>query len=166
MRTELLAACGVVLLSACTPQYTADTCVGGNNFANVRLDPANLPVESQPQLDVLFDRVAGRAGTLPDGYYAAAVPIDRSSPDGGSIVSAVTLVSSGHLRFELSQPIGDGVSLNFRFPDRRAFTTCRHPGMDDSYELSVSAQKLTSTVASPDAGYTLMSSETMGLGAI
>jgi hypothetical protein len=162
----LMTSAMALLLAACSPQScppacVSDSCAGGDNFANLRLDPANPPEESQSRLDVLFDPGVGVPAPLPDSYYAAALPKDHQSTDGGSIVTQVTLVSTGHFRFDLERPLGQSVSLRLLLPDRRGFISCRHAGMDDRYTLDLQVTK-----GSLDAGYSLGGSQSVDLGPI
>lgn len=161
MRPVLIGCVLVAPLAACPPSYGPDTCSGGENMSNVRLDPGTPPSPSSTRVDFLFDPGTGVGARLPESYYAAAVAEDRQGADGGSVVSDVSLVSTGHLRLGLQRELGTGMGTRLRFPDRRKFIDCRHPGQDDWYFLDLSISDGLS-----DGGYQLTASQSVDVGAI
>lgn len=161
MRPALLGCALLAPLAACPPSYGPDTCSGGENMSNVRLDPGAPPSPGAARVELLFDPGTGVGARLPDGYYAAAVAEDHQGADGGSVVSSVSLVTTGRLRLELERELGAGVGTRLRLPDRRQFIDCRHPGQEDRYYLDVA---ITSGLS--DGGYQLTASQSVDVGAI
>lgn len=156
MRTVLVVLAGLMLTLSGCPGGNGETCAGGSNFSNVRVDPGAPVTASSTEVRLLFDPGAGNGATLPLAYYQTA----SLEGDAGSVAS-VSAPDAGLLQLGLSQPLGGGLpNTSLRFGDRRNFTDCRHPGMDDVYRLTVGI------VAEQDGGYTLSSSEQVELGAL
>jgi hypothetical protein len=161
-RALLIAA---LFLGAACPMLQPDTCNVGKTFGAVRFDDAHPPTAAATTFDLRFEKGTEKGATLPDAYFDGGSAIKNILPDGGLTVTTVNFIESGHLRVNLTQPLGEGVDFAISYPDRRGFIDCAHAGGPDRTRLELSIHQGLDGGAT-DGGYGLGATEVVDFGAI
>ena len=132
MRSSILA----IILVACSSSEEStsrDTCTQGDNMTAPRLAGGPEASAMETKLRITWDRGTLVGEQLPPAYFAAVSLEDRKvasrAESTGEREIAVFLPG------EPSTHAAKTESFTLVFPDRARFTSCRHPGMNDVYEL-------------------------------
>lgn len=115
-----------------------DTCTGGDNMTNPRIEGMVTQGSVGAEVLIVWDAGTGPGATLPASYFDAP---KIEGPDAAAIAQAqhsgpqeITITFS-----DLAKTLANQSTIAFTlvFPDRRDFSGCSHPGMDDRYLLDV-----------------------------
>ena len=114
-----------------------DTCTPGDNMVNPRLVAGLEEFEGTERIRITWDTGTEKGAELPTAYFQA-VTLDGES----NVISAVALSAEREIIVEFRDIASylqneKLLKLTLRFPDRRAYISCRHAGMDDIYFLKI-----------------------------
>jgi hypothetical protein len=128
---------------ACQCPSGKDTCSGGKNMSNVRLEGPPESVRDGTRIRIAWDGGSGPGATLPPAYFERAqVDKTTANPDATLPVAEITRDGERQLAILLRDPLdrlkGRTTTFVLTFPDRAEFISCTHPGMKDVYLLTVS----------------------------
>lgn len=113
----------------------SDTCTQGDNMTAPRLEGAPEASGAETKVRIAWDRGTVVGEQLPAAYFEQvkaedAKVVTRTAPAGER---AMDVFLSG----APASHGGKTETFTLQFPDRARFTSCRHPGMNDVYDLVV-----------------------------
>jgi hypothetical protein len=145
LMSKLRAYCFCLLsaISACDDYR--DTCTGGDNMSNPRINEGVDLTVQRPELRLTWERGTGVGATLPDSYFDW---VSVSKMDGnGEVIQSVKHSAPREILIELAPATlirhlekSSELNLTLLFPDRRLAIPCTHPASADMYIVNITLE--------------------------